>query len=124
MSASSDDTIHYNARHRDRLRQQYENLPEKLRQVGVEPTLPMALWIQTRFPFPSVSRVPRLPRHFLEAKPNELDENLTRLDFSGGTGARGGVGWPPHAEKFTRKAGCRSASPRPPQVRFRRLRLP
>ena len=38
-----DDTIlvtYYNAPHRDRLRQQYENLPDKLRQEGIEPTLP------------------------------------------------------------------------------------
>jgi len=38
-----DDTIqvtYYNAPHRDRLRQQYENLPDKLQQEGIEPTLP------------------------------------------------------------------------------------
>jgi hypothetical protein len=38
-----DDTIlvtYYNAPHQDSFRQQYENLPDKLRQEGVEPTLP------------------------------------------------------------------------------------
>jgi hypothetical protein len=38
-----DNTIqvtYYNAPHRDRLRQQYENLPDKLQQEGIEPTLP------------------------------------------------------------------------------------
>jgi len=32
------DASHYNAPHRDRLRQQYEDLPDKLRQEGIEPT--------------------------------------------------------------------------------------
>src|SRR4029077_586296 len=34
------DASHYNAPHRDRLRQQYEDLPDELRQEGIEPTLP------------------------------------------------------------------------------------
>jgi len=49
-----DDTIqvtYYNAPHRDRLRQQYENLPDKLQQEGVEPTLPWLYGFKLDFRF-------------------------------------------------------------------------
>ena len=49
-----DDTIlvtYYNAPHRNRLRQQYENLPDKLRQEGIEPTLPWLYGFKLDFRF-------------------------------------------------------------------------
>jgi hypothetical protein len=49
-----DDTIlvtYYNAPHRDRLRQQYENLPDKLQQEGIEPTLPWLYGFKLDFRF-------------------------------------------------------------------------
>jgi hypothetical protein len=48
-----DDTIqvtYYNAPHRDRLRQQYENLPDKLQQEGVKPALPWLYGFKLDFP--------------------------------------------------------------------------
>jgi hypothetical protein len=42
---------YYNAPHRDRLRQQYENLPDKLRQEGIEPTLPWLYGFKLDFRF-------------------------------------------------------------------------
>jgi hypothetical protein len=49
-----DDTIlvtYYNAPHQKRLRQHYENLPAKLRQEGIEPTLPWLYALQLEFRF-------------------------------------------------------------------------
>jgi hypothetical protein len=49
-----DDTIlvtYYNAPHQKRLSQQYENLPDKLRQEGIEPTLPWLYGFQLDFRF-------------------------------------------------------------------------
>ena len=49
-----DDTIlvtYYNAPHRDRLRQQYENLPDKLQQECIEPTLPWLYGFKLDFRF-------------------------------------------------------------------------
>ena len=41
----------YNAPHQERLRQHYENLPSKLRQEGIEPTLPWLYGFQLDFRF-------------------------------------------------------------------------
>ena len=41
----------YNAPHQNRLRQHYENLPAKLRQEGIEPTLPWLYGFQLDFRF-------------------------------------------------------------------------
>ena len=49
-----DDTIlvtYYNAPHQKRLREHYENLPAKLRQEGIEPTLPWLYGFQLDFRF-------------------------------------------------------------------------
>jgi hypothetical protein len=49
-----DDTIlvtYYNAPHQKRLRQHYENLPAKLRQEGIDPTLPWLYGFQLDFRF-------------------------------------------------------------------------
>jgi hypothetical protein len=49
-----DDTVlvtYYNAPHQNCLRQQYENLPDKLRQEGIEPTLPWLYGFKLDFRF-------------------------------------------------------------------------
>ena len=53
-----DDTIlvtYYNAPHQDCLRQQYENLPDKLQTRRHRTYSTLALRLQTRFPFPLAS---------------------------------------------------------------------